>query len=239
MKRYKPINLLDNKGFWPGKAAIIDGIREIVTLGRCKSPLPVKDFGRYRDPNWRDEDNKLVPYQSVDWYVCDALDEDRMQVDCEHILESFSGEPWRKESMLGDHYDLFVMEEDMFDPRGSDGGGTPLYQVGTARPFTAAVISTHRLEHIWSLTYGDLKTEVMRQMCFMFGVPAAAREDVAVEGSTAHCKNTCILRPAHKAPEDWDALTEIRLKNGPLCEACLADLRRFFVLVDKERRENG
>lgn len=237
MSRYKPLNLLNNKGFWPEKAAIVDAIKEVLTVGKCKMPLPISDFGRYRDPHWRNEDNELVPYQSVDWYVYDALDRERMQVNVQQVLHSFAVEPWRRERALGDHYDLVVMDEDMFDPHSAADGPDAGYVVGRAQPLTAAVISTYRLEHIWGMPYSYLKTEVMRQLCFMFGVPDAAREDVKAVGETCYCTNTCILRPAFVAPDDWEKLTEDRLAAGSLCEPCTEDLRRFFRQAARERRE--
>ena len=236
MKRFKPLNLLNNKGFWPEKVAIIDAIQEILTLGECRKPMPIQDFDRYRDRSWRNEDNDLVPYKSVDWYVYDAMDEERMQVDSDRILHSFATEPWRRENMLGDHYDLFVMEEDMFDPGGGYGGSGTDYAVGKAERMTAAVVSTHRLEHIWGMPYSYLKTEVMRQLCFMFGVPDLGRDDVTVDGDGLHCKNVCILRPAHVAPDDWEVLTEDRISKGALCGHCTQDLREFFERVAKERK---
>jgi hypothetical protein len=235
MSTYKPLNLLNNKGFWPEKAAIVDAIKEVLTVGKCRQPLPISDYGRFRDRNWRDERNELVPYQSVDWYVYDALDEGRMQVDSERILKSFVAEPWRSKDALGDHYDLFIMEEDMFDPEGSGDGTATDYVVGRAERLMAAVISTYRIEHIWGMPYSYLKTEVMRQLCYMFGVPDIRREDVTAEGQELHCQNVCILRAAYVAPNDWERLTEDRLTGGALCERCTNDLRRFFEQVAQER----
>lgn len=235
MNRFKPLNLLNNKGLWPEKAAMVDAIKEVLTIGKCRRPLPISDYGRYRDRVWRNEQNALVPYHSVDWYVYDALDEERMQVDAERILKSFASEPWRQESSGGDHYDLFIMEEDMFDPL-SSGNGTGLdYVVGRSQRMMAAVISTYRIEHIWGMPYSYLKTEVMRQLCFMFGVPDIAREDVVAEGEGLHCTNVCVLRPARLAPGDWQRLTEDRLTRGALCKRCTEDLRRFFDQAAREK----
>jgi len=227
MDKFKPLNILDDKGFWPEKAAVIDGIKEVLALAGCADRLPVQDYGRYRSPQFRDERNNLIPWQSVDWYVYDALDEDRMQVDSSRLLHDLTSEPWRDERLLGDHYDLLVLEEDMFDL--SNGGAGVAYSVGRCEPFLAAVISTHRIEHIWGMPYGCVKTEVMRQVCFMFGIPSRERDDVEKdENGMAYCRNVCILRRARVAPEDWERLTADRIKHGPLCEHCLHDLRQFF-----------
>jgi len=235
MKKYKPVNLIDDKGFWPEKVAVADAIKEILALGECHRPLPVSDFGTYRGLKWRDENEDLVPYQSVDWYIYNAINEERMQVNTARLLESFSKEPWRDEKMLGDHYDLFVIDEDMFDPEDHGDGSPPAdYSVGRAQTFVGAIISTHRIDHIWGMPYSYLKTEVMRQLCFMFGVPDRHRGGVVTEGSQAYCTNTCILRAAHVAPDDWQKLTEDRITHGPLCEPCRKELKEFFAMVAKE-----
>ncbi len=228
MRRHKSLNLMNNKGFWPEKVAIVDAIKDILTLGKCRRPLPIKDYGFYRDVSWRNEDNDLVPYQSADWYVYEALDEERMQVDSRRILASFRTEPWRREDLLGDHYDLFIMAEDMFDPDRTRGMSKVQYSVGRSAPLTAAVISTYRIGHIWGMPYSYLKTEVMRQLCFMFGVPGPGREDLLAEDDRLYCPNVCILRPAHVTPDDWERLTEDRLAKGALCEECTGELREFF-----------
>ncbi len=234
MKKHKPLNLLNDMGFWPDKVAIVDAIKEVLTIGRCRNPLPIHDFGRYRDSEWRDRDNDLVAYRSVDWYVYDALDERRMQVDSDRILQALAREPWREENSLGDHYDLFIMHEDMFAGGATGQSVAAQYVVGKAQPLSAAVISTHRLDDLWGLPYSYLKTEVMRQLCFMFGVPAKGRPDTATEGEHRYCTNSCILRPARLAPDDWDRLTADRLKHGALCHNCAADLCRFFEQAARE-----
>lgn len=235
MRKFKPINILDNKGFWPEKAALADALKEILILGACARPMPVRDYGRYKGPEARDENNNLIPWQSVDWYVYDALDEERMQVDSSRILHDLSTEPWREEKMLGDHYDLLVIEEDMFDPATSGDGAEVGYSVGRCKPFTAAVISTHRIEHIWGIPYSYIKTEVMRQLCFVFGLPDASRDDVIMLQGGAFCQNACILRPARVAPEDWETLTADRLKHGALCKGCTFDLKKFFASAEEEK----
>jgi len=236
MKKIKALNILDDKGFWPEKAAVADAVREVLALGQCQEQLPVRDYGLYRSAQWRDDKNKLVPWQSVDWYVHDALDERRLQVDSSKILEDLCNEPWRDERLMGDHYDLLLIEEDMFDPpAGAEDSDAAAYSVGRCRPFTAAVISTHRIDHIWGIPYSFVKTEVMRQICFMFGIPAGWREDVTKDCNGAvFCANRCILRPAVMAPDDWRTLTSDRVKHGALCESCIRDLRHFFLIAAQE-----
>ncbi len=233
MKKFKSINLMDNKGFWPEKAALIDAIKDILSIGHCEGQFPIKDFGRFCSPQWRDDEGLLVPWQSVDWYIYDSLDEERMQVNATTLLRNLTNEPWRDERLMGDHYDLFVLEEDLFLP---DENGGPGYCVGACKPFSSAIISSHRIEHIWGMPYSCTKTEIMRQLCFMFGVPSHLRDDVLKRpDATAFCSNMCILREALNAPEDWEMLTEDRLKEGALCESCMDDLRKFFLSFEHEQ----
>ncbi len=235
MDKLKSINIMDNKGFWPEKSALIDAIKEVLSTGYCENRFPVKDFGRFRSPQWRDEDDVLVPWQSIDWYIYDSLNEERMQVNATTLLRNLSNEPWRDERLLGDHYDIFVLEEDMYLPEKE--GEDPGYCVGASRPYSAAVVSSHRIEHIWGMPYSCTKTEIMRQLCFMFGIPSHLRDDVSKRtDATAFCNNVCILREAANAPEEWERLTEDRLKNGPLCDSCTDDLRKFF--LNPERGHN-
>ncbi len=231
MEHLKPLNVMDNIGFWPERAAVIDAIQDVLHYGRAGMEMSVRDYGRYRSSDWRDEGNNLVPWQSVDWYVYDALSEDRMQVDATQILDSLSSEPWRDDRLIGDHYDLFLMEEDMYMPAPTGESEDPAYCVGGSKRDMAAVVSVHRIDHIWGLPYGNTKTEVMRQLCFMFGIPTRSRPDVRRSlkvGRGVYCTNDCILGKVEEAPEEWDRLTEQRIQRGAFCEHCEEDLRSFF-----------
>lgn len=193
--------------------------------------MAVRDYGRYRSAEWRNEGNNLVPWQSVDWYVYDSLNEDRMQVDASQLLDSLATEPWRDEQLLGDHYDLFLIEEDMYMPTPTGVEEDPSYCVGAAKKNMAAVVSIHRIDYIWGLPYGNTKTEVMRQLAFMLGAPDQSRTDVSRSlkvGHGVYCTNECILMEAREAPEDWDRLTELRIQEGAFCSHCQEDLSRAF-----------
>lgn len=234
MKQLKPLNVMDNIGFWPERAAIIDAIQDVLHYGNGAGEMSVRDYGRYRSSDWRDEGNNLVPWQSVDWYVFDALSEDRMQVDAMQMLDSLSTEPWRDNRLIGDHYDLFLMAEDMYMPTPTGETESIAYCVGASKRDLAAVVSIHRIDHIWGLPYGSTKTEVMRQLCFMFGIPNRARSDVERSLKVGHgffCTNECILSAAEEAPEDWDRLTEQRIQQTAFCEHCQEDLQDFFTVA--------
>jgi len=81
--------------------------------------------------------------------------------------------------------------------------------------------------------------EAMRQLCAMFGLPAEEREETERIGAQTFCTNRCIMQPANEAPEDWQTLTEIRIKEGPLCDPCLQELTEFFAEVEAEHAEQA
>jgi len=219
--RIKPINLLDSSEFRPERAAVVDAIREVLDLAAVASAIPINDFGCWRHEHWRDAEQRLVPFLSVDWYVWNAWDEARAQVNAELLMALVQREPWRKKEMLGEHYDVLILDQDMYTmhPDWPDD-----FIVAMARPELGTVISTFRLKpDVFTL----LKTVVMHQMGHVFGTPNQARVDVDREHGL-HCANRCVMRYPEKTPEDWERLTLDRFKGVALCDSCIRDLKEYF-----------
>ena len=216
-----PITVLDTRHFRPERSAVMDAIVETLEAAGVEEPPAIRDYGHYRAPNWRDENGALRPHLSVDWYVLNAFDEMRQQVNAAELMESLSVEPWRDESLLGDHYDIILVEYDLFDPRE---GTSNEYVVGAGEPGIGAVMSSHRFERLDLLEYCLLKTEALHEMGHAFGIPNPKRRDLDLERGL-HCSNKCVMRNATRAPDDWQRLTADRLKAGPFCQACIRDLR--------------
>lgn len=221
MKKIKPINLLDTCPLRPEKPAVVDAVREVLTLARVTEAVSLHDYGRWRHERWRTDDNGLVPFLSVDWYVASAWDQTRMQVNGEILMELMAEEPWRRAEMLGDHYDIILLDEDLYtcQPDWPDD-----FIVAIARPKVGTAISTFRLG---AYPFTVLKTVAMHELGHVFGVPGRDRKDVD-RTRGAHCGNRCIMRYPEKTPEDWEAYTWDRFKYGPFCENCMEDLRRYF-----------
>ena len=219
----KPVNILDTQTFRPERMAVVDGIKELIERCRPAQPITVNDYGCWRHPLWRDQENKLQPFLSVDWYLDTAWDEHRHQVNANTMMDAIASEPWRREDVIGDHYDIFVVDQDLYAlerPTDED------FIVGIARQSVGTVVSTFRLEAL-SDPFFVLKTIMMHEMCHVFGTPDPRRDDVD-RSRGVHCTNRCIMRyPAH-TPSDWERFTEDRFLVGPLCINCTDDLWRHF-----------
>jgi predicted Zn-dependent protease len=203
--------------------AVVDAVKELLERGQPPRPMTVNDYGCWRHPLWRDQESRLQPFLSVDWYVANAWDVERQQVNANVLMETLALEPWRRAEAIGDHYDVLVVDQDLYSqqrPTDED------FIVGIARPAVGTVVSTHRLESL-SDPFFVLKTIVIHELCHVFGTPDPSRTDVD-RSHGAHCTNRCVMRfPAH-SPRDWEHFTEDRFLVGPLCLNCTEDLRRYF-----------
>jgi len=220
----KPVNILDTQSFRPERMAVVDAVKELIERSHPPQPITVNDFGCWRHPMWRDPENRLQPFLSVDWYLANAWDQERQQVNGNTLMDTIVSEPWRREDVIGDHYDIFVVDQDLYAherPTSED------FIVGIARPAIGTVVSTYRLESL-SDPFFLLKTIIMHEMCHVFGTPDRKRDDVDRQAHGVHCTNRCIMRFPAKTPQDWERFTEDRFLVGPLCINCSEDLWRHF-----------
>lgn len=223
LKVIKPVNILDTQSFRPERMAVIDAVKELLEHCQPQQPIQVNDYGCWRHPLWRDADGQLQPFLSVDWYLANAWDPERQQVNANLLIQTIVEEPWRRDDLLGDHYDVFVVDYDLYaleKPTDEE------FIVGIARRYIGTVVSTYRLE-VLSDPFFVLKTIVMHEMCHVFGTPSVTREDVD-RTHGPHCTNRCIMRYAARSPHDWERFTEDRFLVGPLCINCREDLWRHF-----------
>ncbi|HUT36050.1 MAG TPA: hypothetical protein VNE39_21360 [Planctomycetota bacterium] len=223
VKFLKPINLLDERPYRPDRLAVYDALCDIfVTVGREWLP-PVTDYGAWRHPAYMDEQGYMVPYLSVKWYIEHAREARRRRVDGQALLAAFRDEPWRREDALGDHYDVLLVDQPVFDPAEEEHFGlaaTP----GCALVGVAAVISMHDIAALDRVSYSLLKTLAMREMAHLFGAPAMRSEALELTPRLA-CTNPCLLGACTHVPEDLERLTDLRLAGPPFCDLCVADLR--------------
>ena len=219
----KAINLLDGRAFRPERTAVFDAIADIFTTCRLLAPPPVHDYGCWRHPHYIDGQGYMVPYMSVPWYIEQAREPTRRRVNAQRLISAFRREPWRREDVLGDHYDVLLVDEPLFDPAEEEHFGlatTPGYAVAGV----AAVLSTHDIDGLDRVGYSLLKSLAMREMAHAFGVPGFRSEAVELTPRVA-CTNPCILGPCITVPDDLERLTDQRLAGPPFCDACLAELR--------------
>ncbi|MFC1806619.1 hypothetical protein ACFL09_06555 [Planctomycetota bacterium] len=167
----KTINLLDGRAFRPERAAVFDAIADIFIACRLTAVPPVHDYGCWRHPHYMDAHGYMIPYLSVPWYIEQAREPNRRRVNAQELMAAFRQEPWRREDALGDHYDILLIDQPMFDPAEEEHFGlttTPGYAVAGL----AAVLSTHGIDTLDRVPYSLLKTLALREIAHVFGVPA-------------------------------------------------------------------
>lgn len=123
-----------------------------------------------------------------------------------------------------DYYQVYLVQADLSNGRPEDE-----FVLGWSFPLTGSVISPHRLRTLNRQQRREcFKTVSMHELGHVFDLPLKTRDDL-VHSVGAHCPNICIMRQGLNVPDDWLQITADRLAHGPLCEQCLADLRKFFL----------
>lgn len=223
MNYFKPVNILDGRLGRPHRLAVYDAISDLFALTGLAEFPPVADYGCWRNAVYTDAGGYMVPYMSVRWYVEQAREPSRRRLNVRRLMTAFQDEPWRAEESLGDHIDLLIVGEPLFDPAEEEHyalDATP----GYAQAGTAVVLSTHGLEGLDRVHYSLLKTLAMRELAHVFGVPTLRGEALELMPRLA-CTNRCLLGPCVHLPDDLEALTDLRLAGGPFCDVCLEELR--------------
>ena len=219
----KTINLLDARHFRPERSAVFDAIGDILAACRLGVVPPVHDYGCWRHPHYIDDRGYMIPYMSVPWYIEQAREPSRRRINAQRLIAAFRNEPWRHEDALGDHYDVLLLDDPLFDPAEEEHFGlatTPGYAVVGI----AAILSTSRIDDLDRVGYSLLKTLAMRELAHAFGVPGSRRHAVQLTPRVA-CANPCVLGPCIEMPDDLEHLTDHRLAGPPFCDTCLAELR--------------
>ena len=219
----KPLNLLDGRGFRPERLAVVDAIVDLFAASRLEAVPPVTDYGCWRHPEYLDRHGYMVPFMSVRWYIEQAREPSRRRVNAQRLMAAFRREPWRRDDSLGDHYDILLVDEPLFDPAEEEHFGlatTPGYAVAGV----AAVLSTHDVDRLERVSYSLLKTLALRELAHAFGVPGLRREAIEMTPRLA-CTNPCVLGPCVEMPDDLERLTDQRLAGPPFCDACIVELR--------------
>ena len=218
----KPIYIMLEHGISDAqKQIVMQAINEMLSLANMKDRIEVKDFGVWRNNIWM-AGNKLIPYQSVDWYVSEAYDQSKKQIYGNSIVMNLLNEPWQKGQP---HYDILILKRDLY----FNGYN---FALGYAATDKLAISSVFRIEQ-W-LPYDKymhsevFKTIVMHEIGHMFGLVNSRRPDVE-ENHGLHCKQPlCIMRQGTSL-EPWIKYTNERLGSGkPLCPNCLHDLYNYF-----------
>ncbi len=235
VKFFKPIYLLDERSYRPERQAVYDAISTIFVAAGLPAMPPVADYGRWCHPQYLDPRGYMVPFLSVPWYIEQAREVSRRRVNVQSVMDAFRREPWRREDVLGDHYDILLVDEPLFDPVEEEQFGlasTP----GYAAVGVAAIISTHDIDRLDRVPYSLLKTLAIRELAHAFGVPGLRSEATEVIPRLA-CTNPCVLGRCVDMPEDLERLTDLRLSQPPFCDLCLEELRRNLSQDHEENLE--
>jgi len=203
--------------------AVYDAITDIFIATGAEAMPPVTDYGCWCHPQFVDSRGYMVPYLSVKWYIEHGLETSRRRLNAQRVMAAFRNEPWRRREALGDHYDVLLVDQPIFDPAEEEHFGlttTPAYTVDGI----AVLISTYHIDRLERVAYSLLKTLAMREMAHAFGVPGLRREALELTPRIA-CTNPCILGPCTDMPDDLERLTDLRLDGPPFCDICLAGLQ--------------
>ncbi len=219
----KPFSLLDTRNLRQERVALVDAAQECIRLAQVTSPLRLQDFGRYRGPGWRGEGG-LMPHMSVDWYIAEAWNMAKDKLNGARLLEAVAEEPWRRDDLMGDHYDLWLVDHELYDETSLEADAAV---VGMSRPGVGFVLSTSPFDEVRLPTYSLIKTAALHELGHMFGLPGMPRDSTAYE-SGVHCTNRCVMRYAAPNPDAWAHLTQDRLQAGPYCDECTAELKAHF-----------
>lgn len=193
------------------KSLFVDGILEMIQFSN--RTFEIQDLGLWRDSNWKSQ-SFLAPFNSVDWYVTQSLNQARNQLSAQHMLALFACEPWRDNA---DHLDLFLTKKDLF----AEGLN---FCLGMAVPNIGAIISSHRFESMHeNLAKECLKTLTMHEFGHVLGIVPDYRIIEVENALGKHCTNRCIMRQGMNV-SDWVQITQDRLNGYVLCDMCRNDL---------------
>ena len=210
----KPIYIMNEPGISIiEKDAVITGIQTLLGLAIVKRDMV--DYGA-----WNSGIGLEKKYQSVDWYLEQGRRKSNRpnQLRANTIVHLLLSEPWRQQT---DHYDVLITHQDLYDEGLNFVVGSAIAHVGT-------VISVNRFRGLnEKLSYECIKTASIHEVGHVFGLPNPRRKDIA-QSLGGHCINGCVMRQGLTVPTDWINMTRDRLRYGPLCRNCQADLLDHF-----------
>lgn len=202
------------------KQAIREAITEVLTIGKA-SGIEIRDLDVWREKNWKNENGKLIPDMSIDWYVEKHYNPDRGQIDACGILRDFVFDSWQS---LQPHYDVLVTARDLYFPDPNVN-----FVVGGAQPGFGTIISTKRFRPIRNrdsrLYLEGIKQEGLHELGHVLNLPNGNRGYAIEDSLGPHCTNQCAMRQGIEVPNDWVKHTQERLRTGIVyCGACEREL---------------
>ena len=222
ISRIRPLFLMHEEGVSSAQlSAVLDAINEVLAIAATPSPIAVKNFGVWRQPNYETAVRQLTAWNSVDWYIGYAREACKKpgQIDAQALIDLMYSEPWQDDLC---HYDVIITKSDLTAKDLN-------FCIGLAVECVGTVISINRflaLEH--SLQLECIKTETMHEVGHVFGLIPEERTDNVEFSLGKHCTNRCTMRQGLSLPDDWINITKDRLRFGAFCPTCQRDLQTYF-----------
>lgn len=224
MRNLKPVYVMCQEGVATHQLdAVIRGINSLVALAMVGPHIEVINFGVWRHKSWHDEQGKLIPFHSSDWYVQRGKEDSKRQgkLNAYTMLTALYIEKWQE---LKPHYDVFVVRQDMYSGEENNN-----FVIGLAYPGRCTVVSTYRFRELEATLQAQcVETEVMHELGHVFGLIPDDRIENVTESLGRHCTNRCVMRQGLRLPDDWVRFTKERLQHGALCNRCQEDLQQYF-----------
>jgi predicted Zn-dependent protease len=200
---------------------VLSSINMVLLNAGVNNLIRVTNFGVWRNSGYQ-KNGKLLPYQSVDWYIARGFQESRNnhQAYVREILVQLWNEPWQIETP---HYDVVVLHSDIYDDNCN-------FVIGSAIKGFGMVISINRFEGLeHSIQIECIKTEVMHEVGHVFGLVPNTRTSNITESLGRHCTNQCVMRQGLAVPHAWIRYSKERLSSKQaFCSQCQQDLRNYF-----------
>lgn len=200
-------------------AAALEGLQEMCRF--LPLTVEVTNYGPWRAPDWRNARGQLMPYQSMDWFIADAM-RPNGQVNASAMLTRLAEEPYRRQVP---HVDVVLLHTDLTAPGCN-------FVFGAARPGIGCVLSLARYAPIRPIPARDacFQTVLMHEVGHVFGLVPRTRTHAAEENLGWHCTNhPCLMRQGLTVAAS-ELLTMDRL-NYPaqvLCGDCRENLRQLW-----------
>ncbi|UCD83331.1 MAG: hypothetical protein JSU92_08365 [Deltaproteobacteria bacterium] len=207
----------------------LETLEEILYLAGVGDEIPIVDYGVWREHNYIDENGRLVPHKSVDWYINGWYNSQRNQVDVDAAMTQVIYDP-----LIGiqPHYDVILTAQDLYTRDTS-------FVVGVAYPRIGSIVSVNRLR---AISDGKMQKEAKKQELYhevghVFGLPNEGRGSDIDYSLGAHCTNLCSVRQGVRIPDDWVSFVDDRKKAGKVyCDSCITDLKGYFAKFKKPEK---
>ncbi len=214
---------------------IFFGVSKTLMLAGVFQTFDLMFVGQRRLPGYIDADNRLTPYQSLDWHIdlADKNSEKTGHLNSLSLLDSLRENPTHTAEP---RYELTIVSEPIYFNAESK-----LTVLGVARKKQGAIASlNHYLDNTKTIAGNNTEKNtkgrylfyfctqmlIMHELGHVFGLfPGRGNKNPTdQELAESHCPNIdCVMF--------WQANTDFnkKIQLNPFCPSCLKKLRQFFL----------